>query len=114
MTQVDHSKDQIIPFFIKWTPRALAMTAGGYYGLGIAYEWGFLALIDQVAIRILKGLFGYVGVGAMMPTVQWYSAWAVRVIFGLTCGVVYDSIEKCVGFCTSKIKGSSCYKEMAF
>ena len=81
-------------FLIKWTPRAAAALIGGYYGLGIAYDLGLMALIDKVAIQILKHWVGYAGVGALMPTVQWYSAWSVRIVLGVGAELIYDLFEK--------------------
>jgi hypothetical protein len=92
------SETPITDFFVKWTPRAIAATVGGYYGLGIAYELGFMALIDQVAIQILKNIFGYAGIGALMPTVQWYAAWAAQLTIALGCGLLYDLTEKCAKY----------------
>ncbi len=88
-------KEQMSDFFIKWTPRVIAVGIGGYYGLGIAYELGIMALIDKVAIQIIGHFFGYAGIGALMPTVQWYSAWGVRIVIGLGAGFLYDLAEKC-------------------
>ncbi|MGB7978146.1 MAG: hypothetical protein WCF19_03170 [Chlamydiales bacterium] len=84
-------------FLKQWTPRLIAVAIGGYYGLGVAYDLGLMALIDKVAICVIKHYFGYGGIGALMPTVQWYSAWAARFAIGLTAGVLYDLIERCVG-----------------
>lgn len=81
-------------FVIKWTPRIIAVSVGGYYALGIAYETGLMAEIDKVAIVIIKHHVGYIGLGALMPTVQWYAAWTVRCSFGLIAGLLYDLTEK--------------------
>ena len=94
---------EVSSFLIKWTPRAIAVAIGGYYGLGIAYEWGLMALIDRVAILVIKHYFGYAGLGALMPTAQWYSAWAVRVVVGLTAGLLYDLIERCALYLSARI-----------
>lgn len=80
-------------FMMKWTPRAIAVAIGGYYGLGIAYDYGLMAVIDKIAIDVIKHFAGYAGVGALMPTVQWHAAWVVRVIIGLSFGFIYDRIE---------------------
>lgn len=83
--------------FFKWAaPRTIAITIGGYYGLGIAYEMGLMALIDQFAIQVLKNIGGYAGIGALMPTVQWYSAWAARISIGIAAGILYDLAERIV------------------
>lgn len=87
--------EQAASFVIKWGPRAIAVAVGGYYGLGIAYELGLMALIDQVAIQIIKHFLGYAGIGALMPTVQWYGAWAVQIAIGLGTGLLYDLAERC-------------------
>jgi hypothetical protein len=92
------SETPITDFFLKWTPRAIAATVGGYYGLGIAYELGLMALIDQVAIQILKNIVGYAGIGALMPTVQWYTASAMQVIIGIGSGFLYDLAERCAKY----------------
>lgn len=90
----------VVPFLVKWTPRAVAVAVGGYYGLGIiGYDLGLLAIIDKIAIQILKHLVGYAGVGAYMPTVQWYAAWGIRVTIGLGAGFIYDVCEKAVLSC---------------
>ena len=86
--------EQVSDFFIKWTPRAIAVAVGGYYGLGIAYELGLMALIDKIAIQIIGHFLGYAGIGALMPTVQWYSAWGVRIGIGLGAGLLYDLAER--------------------
>ena len=93
---------QAADFLIKWTPRSLAVAVGGYYGLGIAYEMGLMALIDRMMIQALKHLFGYAGIGAIMPSAQWYAAWGARLVIGLGAGVLYDLGEKCARFCWGK------------
>ena len=93
------------PLLIKWAPRVIAVAIGGYYGLGIAYELGLMALIDQIAIPILKHFFGYAGVGAFMPTVQWYAAWGMRVTIGLAAGFIYDRMAKSARSALSFFKG---------
>jgi hypothetical protein len=84
----------VVPFLVKWTPRAVAVAIGGYYGLGIGYDLGLLAIIDKIAIQVLKHLVGYAGVGAYMPTVQVYAAWGIRVTVGLGAGLIYDVCER--------------------
>lgn len=88
------SVEAIGTFLLTWTPRALAAGIGGYYSLGLAYEYGVMASIDQVAIMIIKEWTGTVGIGAMMPTFQWYSAMGVRLVAAAMCGVIYDLIER--------------------
>ena len=95
--------EPISSFLIRWTPRALAVAIGGYYGLGIAYEMGLMALIDSVAIQIIKHFCGYAGIGALMPTVQWYSALGARLAIGLGAGILYDVAERCVSCIHAKI-----------
>jgi hypothetical protein len=96
MTETASFTSQATAFLTKWTPRAAAVAIGGYYGLGIAYDLGLLALIDQIAIQVLKTSFGYVGIGAIMPSFQWYAGWAVRIGIGLGVGLLYDLAEKCI------------------
>jgi hypothetical protein len=74
----------------KWTPRAIVIGVGAYYGLGIAYEIGLMAAIDKIAIGILKKSVGYAGIGALMPTVQWYSSLAVRFGMAAVASLSYD------------------------
>lgn len=71
----DNFADQAGRFLMTWTPRVIVAAIAGYYSLGIAYEMGIMAAIDQVAISVLKDSVGYAGLGAVMPTFQWYSAW---------------------------------------
>ncbi len=81
-------------FLLKWAPRALAIGCGGYFGLGVAYELGLMAAIDRVAISILKQWVGYIGIGALMPTVQWYSALAVRCGMAAAAALIYNIVER--------------------
>lgn len=77
-------------------PRVVAAAVGGYYGLGIAYATGLMARIDQIAIPIIVGQVGYLGLGGVMPQFQWYSAWAIRFGFGALAACLYDVIERIV------------------
>ena len=81
---------------LKWTPRAIAVAFGAYYGLGIAYDLGLMAILDRFAIHILKQTVGYAGLGALMPTFQWYMAISVRCFFGLIAGLSYDLIARAI------------------
>lgn len=93
----------ITDFFVDWTPTAIAAFVGGYYGLGIAYEWGLMAEIDKIAIQIIKHFFGYAGIGALMPTVQWYCAWGVRIVIAIVVGLLYEVTERIAKFCYKKM-----------
>lgn len=88
--------DNCAYFTLKWTPRLLVAGLAGFYSLGVAYDLGLMAAIDQLAIRILKHQVGYVGLGAAMPTVQWYAAWGVRMTAAIGAGLLYDFIERIV------------------
>jgi hypothetical protein len=81
-------------FLFTLTPRLIVAAIAGYYSLGVAYEMGMMASIDRVAIIVLKDLVGYAGIGAAMPTFQWYSAWAVRVVAAAGAGLLYDIFER--------------------
>jgi hypothetical protein len=81
-------------FFIKWVPRAIVATVGAYYGLGLAYAWGIMAVVDKVAIGTIKYFAGYVGIGKFMPLFQWYAAWGVRFVSGIVFERLYDLCEK--------------------
>ncbi len=81
-------------FAFRWTPRIVVSTVAGYYSLGVAYERGVMALIDRVAIQILLPRVGYLGLGAVMPTVQWYAAWAVRIAVTIAVALLYDLCER--------------------
>jgi len=86
-------------FAVKWTPRFLAIGVGGYYGLGLAYEFGLMAVIDRVAMVIIKSLAGTAGLGAFMPVFQWYSSIGVRVVAALSAGILYDLTERLFNKC---------------
>lgn len=92
----DDFGSQVSRFLLKWTPRVLVAALAGYYCLGVAYSWGVMAAIDRVAISALRSTVGYAGVGAAMPTFQWYSAWGVRSVVALGAGVLYDLTERIV------------------
>lgn len=89
---------QASQFLMKWTPRIIVAAFAGYYCLGFAYDWGIMAAIDRIAIDILKTSVGYAGLGAAMPTFQWYSAWAVRTIAAASAGLLYDLTERSILF----------------
>jgi hypothetical protein len=86
--------DYAVTFALRWTPRAIVAGLGGYYSLGIAYDRGIMAAIDRIAIPVLRKTMGHVGMGAVMPTFQWYSAWGVRFISALGAGLLYDLAER--------------------
>jgi hypothetical protein len=86
--------DQAISIAFRWTPRTIVAGLGGYYSLGIAYEHGIMAFIDRLAIAVLRKNMGYVAIGAFMPTLQWYSAWAVRLTAAIMTGLLYDLTER--------------------
>ncbi|GAB4190078.1 MAG: hypothetical protein Tsb0015_11020 [Simkaniaceae bacterium] len=88
------SSDKIKNFVITWGPRAIFAVIAGYYSLGVAYDIGLMAAIDRVAIDVLKHYIGYAGLGAAMPTFQWYSAWAVRISAAAAGGLLYDVLER--------------------
>lgn len=79
---------------LKWTPRIIVASAAGYFSLGVAYKIGAMAHIDRIVIRILFPQVGYMGLGALMPTVQWYSAWSVRFVVGTAAALIYDLCER--------------------
>ncbi len=100
----DDFASQASQFLMKWTPRVLVAAIAGYYSLGIAYDLGIMASIDRVAINILKDWVGYAGLGATMPTFQWYSAWAVRTVAAAGAGLIYDLSERLVLFIYHQVR----------
>lgn len=98
------SPESVKKFIFKWTPRAIAAGIGGYYALGLAYEFGLMAVIDRLAIRILKQAVGYAGIGALMPTFQWYSAWGVRITAASMTGLFYDGVERLAFWCYRRVQ----------
>ena len=103
-----HSFSQdVFQFALRWTPRAIIAGIAGYYSLGVAYEKGVMAAIDRVAIRVFHHFFGYAGIGAFMPTFQWYAAWSVRIFSALAAGLLYDVAERIIIFSYRKFSPSS-------
>lgn len=100
---------------LKWTPRVIVGTLAGYYSLGVAYEWGFMAKIDRIAINFLVPHVGYAGLGAIMPTFQWYAAWSVRITAAIAAGILYDLSERIFLYVMSLLfdKSDSAQSEMA-
>ena len=99
-------------FATKWGPRLVVVTLGAYYGLGIAYELGIMAKIDQIAIRYIKSFFGggltaSLWVGLLMPGVQSYSAIGVRIAVGFSAGFCYDRLECVAQFAYRKLQRNS-------
>jgi hypothetical protein len=101
-------QDQAVQFLLTWTPRLLVVAFAGYYGLGFAYEMGIMAEIDKIAIPIIKSWVGYAGLGAAMPTFQWYSAWGVRMAIAACAGIVYDLSERITLFFINTFKSACC------
>lgn len=97
----------LLQFALKWTPRTIVAGFAGYYSLGVAYEMGIMAAIDRIAIRILRHFMGYAGIGAFMPTFQWYSAWGVRVASALGAGILYDLTERIIRLAMTRFSGHS-------
>ncbi len=89
---------------LKWTPRLLVATFAGYYCLGMLYDYGVLAAIDKVAIVVVKHFVGYAGVGAAMPTIQWYCAWGARMAVAAAAGIGYDITERFALYVYHKIR----------
>lgn len=83
---------------LKWTPRTIIGGFAGYYSLGMAYDYGIMSAIDRLAIRILRHSVGYAGIGALMPTIQWYAAWGVRMTAALVATIIYDLIERIIRY----------------
>lgn len=99
-----HSYSPFDNFFVKltikigkMTPRVAIAGISGYYVLGYAYANGWMMAIDQAAIKVMRHYgMGYIAIGALMPNVQWYAAWGVRVTAGLVAGIIYSIAEKVV------------------
>lgn len=87
---------------VKWGPQIIICGLAGYYSLGWAYKVGLMAAIDRIVIPILIDYFnvGYIALGALMPTIQWYSAWTVRITAALIADAIYELIllifQKCL------------------
>ena len=90
-------------FALRWTPRAIVAGIAGYYSLGIAYDKGVMSQLDRIAIKVFKHTVGYSGLGAFMPTFQWYAAWGVRITAAIVAGILYDLIERIVFFVYLKL-----------
>ena len=85
-------------FLLKWTPRALAALAGGFYSLGLAYDLGLMIEIDRLAIKLIRPWLGHIGIGLFMPTFHWYAAWGVRCLAALLTGLIYDLLARLVRY----------------
>jgi len=96
---------------LQWTPRIIVVTLASYYSLGIAYEIGIMASIDKVAISMLKKSVGYAGIGTFMPTFQFYSAYAVRIIAAFIAERLYNLIEKICLFVFDRCRMRFFHKE---
>jgi len=83
-----------IQFTCKLTMRAIVGGLAGFYSLGFCYEQGIMAKIDDIAISLMLPSVGYAGLGAFMPTFQWYAAWGVRITAAFLATIVYDIAER--------------------
>ena len=100
-----HLFDRISYLALRLAPRLIVLGFAGYYSLGVAYEKGIMAAIDRVAIRILRHYVGYAGLGAIMPTFQWYAAWSVRALAAIGAGILYDLIERIILSIVAALRG---------
>jgi len=81
------------------TPRIAVTALAGYYILGYAYVYGWMAMIDQFAIRFMRDQhMGYMAIGALMPTIQWYAAWGVRITAGTLAYLSCCLIQKIIAY----------------
>lgn len=81
----------------RFTPRLLIAGVTAYYILGYAYTEGWMAAIDKIAMKIMQHYkMGYSAIGALMPTIQWYAAWGVRITAGALAGLAYDLMERII------------------
>ncbi len=79
----------------KITPAFVAAGLTGFYILGYAYANGWMMAIDQIAIKIMRHYdIGYMAIGALMPTVQWYAAWGVRTTAGIAAGLFFELMRR--------------------
>lgn len=88
------SPSRVKQFVVKWGPRTIVAALAAYYALGFAYALGLMAAVDRIAIACLKRAVGYAGIGALMPTFQWYAAWCMRIAAAAIAGLLYDLAEK--------------------
>jgi hypothetical protein len=95
-------------FLLTWTPRVAVAMVFGYYSLGVAYAWGVMATIDSIAIPIIVNWVGYAGLGAVMPTFQWYAAWSVQAIAASLGGLLYDLVERLLLFLVNQLRSWLC------
>lgn len=63
-----------------------------------------MAAIDKIAIGILKKSVGYVGIGALMPTVQWYSSIGVRITMAAAGSLAYDLCLRAANYTAWRLK----------
>lgn len=91
-------------FILKWTPRLVVAGFAGYYSLGLAYEYGIMAAVDRLAISLFKHFVGTAGIGAAMPSFQWYASWGVRITAIAGAEILYDLGEKAINYLYDKIR----------
>lgn len=96
------------------TPRIAVAALAGFYVLGYAYANGWMMAIDQIAINIMRNHLemGYIAIGAIMPTVQWYMAWGVRAVAALAAGLYYDLMERVLIISVSFFTPDNSYEKL--
>lgn len=95
-TSIENLPNNWVSKAAKLPPRILIAGFTGYYSLGLAYYYEIMAAIDKIAIRIIKHFFGYAGIGAIMPTFQWYAAWGVRITAAGGATYLYHVVERII------------------
>lgn len=82
---------QLTKFAVIYGPRLIILGLVGYASLGFCYHIGLIGYITELAIPIIKNQVGYIGLGAVMPTFQWYLAWGVRVVSVILAECILES-----------------------
>lgn len=91
-----------------WTPRVFTVFIVSHTALGWTYRTGLIQRVDGVVVTIIDRWGGVIALGVAMPIYEKHRVTLIKMIVGLTAGLLYDRLEHLVRliytrlFCTKK------------
>lgn len=79
-------------------PRTIIGLAAGFYCVGYLYANGWMALADKATMYVMRDYLNmsYIAIGALAPTIQWYTQHTIRIGVGIAAALAYDLMERVV------------------
>ncbi len=77
-----------------WGGGAIIPLVSGHYGVALAFKWGYMGKIFNLAMLIIEKHWGTLAIGVFMPYVCWYATLLVRITCTLMSYILYRIAEK--------------------